>query len=311
MNRPMMDMRAMRDMMRGRGRRGMMSGRGDMAFDGRNPYGSRGGYVTSGRRGRRDRAMEEDMARGMDRERGRGRDRGSNDYGSYDSEYDSRYDNDYGTGEYNTRDSVYGRELYGYYGDTPFEIRRGYSMQDREMDYARGRGRDREMDYDEDMDYARGGRGGGRGRGRDRAMDYAGDYARGGRGRDRGMDYGYDYRGDYGMDYGEGDYKLEKQDIEEWTKKLMKGIDDKEKEMFQKEKVLNKAKEMGVKFEDFTPEEFYVTVLMVYTDYCKTLGSANIDLYLRLAKDWLMDDDVEMKYSEKLASYYDNVVMPE
>ena len=93
MNRPM-DMRTMRDMMRGRGRRGMMSGRGDMAYDGRNPYGSKGGYVTSSRRGRRDRAMESDMARG-----GRGSSRGSNDYGSYDSEYDSRYDNDYATGE--------------------------------------------------------------------------------------------------------------------------------------------------------------------------------------------------------------------
>ena len=272
MNRPM-DMRTMRDMMRGRGRRGMMSGRGDMAMDGRNPYGSRGGYVTSSRHGRRDRAMESDMARG-----GRGSSRGSNDYGSYDSEYDSRYDNDYATGEYNTRDSVYGRELYGYYGDTPFEIRRGYSMRDGGMDYG-----EEDMNYDMRMNYPRGG---------------------------RSRDYGYDYRRDYGMDYGH-DYKLDRQDIEEWTKKLMHGIDEKEKEMFNKEKVLNKAKEMGIKFEDFTPEEFYVTVLMVYTDYCKTLGSANIDLYLRLAKDWLMDDDVEMKHGEKLASYYDNVVMPE
>lgn len=271
MNRPM-DMRTMRDMMRGRGRRGMMSGRGDMAMDGRNRYGSAGGYVSS-RRPRRDRAMESDMARG-----GRGSSRGSNDYGSYDPEYDSRYDNDYATGEYNTRDSVYGRELYGYYGDTPFEIRRGYSMRDGGMDYG-----EEDMNYDMRMNYPRGG---------------------------RSRDYGYDYRRDYGMDYGH-DYKLDRQDIEEWTKKLMHGIDEKEKEMFNKEKVLNKAKEMGIKFEDFTPEEFYVTVLMVFTDYSKTLGSANIDLYLRLAKDWLMDDDVEMKHGEKLASYYDNVVMPE
>lgn len=260
MNRPMMDMRMMRDMARGRRRMNVVGQRTDMAMDGRNRYGSAGGYVSS-RRPRRDRAMEEDMARGMNRG-GRGGNRGSNDYGSYDSEYDSRYDNDYGTGEYNTRDSVYGRELYGYYGDTPFEIRRSYPMRDYNMDYARGGRRD----------------------------------------------YGYDYN--YGMDYGE-DYKLDKQDIEHWTKKLMKDIDDKEKEMFSKEKVLNKAKEMGIKFEEFTPEEYYVTVLMTYTDYCKTLGSANIDLYLRLAKDWLMDDDVEIKYGEKLGAYFDNIVMPE
>ena len=262
-----MDLRMMRDMAR--------NSRGMRSRDGRNPYGSRGGYVVNSRRGRRDRAMDEDMARSMSRG---GRGRGTNDYGSYSTEYDSRYDNDYATGEYNTRDSVYGRELYGYYGDTPFEIRRGYSMRDGGMDYG-----EEDMNYDMRMNYPRGG---------------------------RSRDYGYDYRRDYGMDYGH-DYKLDRQDIEEWTKKLMHGIDEKEKEMFNKEKVLNKAKEMGIKFEDFTPEEFYVTVLMVFTDYSKTLGSANIDLYLRLAKDWLMDDDVEMKHGEKLASYYDNVVMPE
>ena len=160
-----MDLRMMRDMAR--------SGRSMRSRDGRNPYGSSGGYVSS-RRPRRDRAMNEDMARGMNRG-GRGSSRGSNDYGSYGTEYDSNYGADYGTGEYNTRDSVYGRELYGYYGDTPFEIRRGYSMQDRNMDY----GYDREMDY-----------------------------ARGGRGR---RDYGYDYR----MDYGEDETMLSKEELEE------------------------------------------------------------------------------------------------
>ena len=273
MNRPM-DMRTMRDMMRGRGRRGMMSGRGDMAMDGRNPYGSRGGYVTSSRRGRRDRTMESDMARG-----GRGSSRGSNDYGTYDPEYDSRYDNDYATGEYNTRDSVYGRELYGYYGDTPFEIRRGYSMRDGGMDYG-----EEDMNYDMRMNYPRGG---------------------------RSRDYGYDYRRDYGMDYGHGEYKLDKQDIEEWTKKLMQGIDEKEREMLHKEKVLNKAKEMGVKFEEFTPDEFYVAVIMMYSDHNKSFGNANIDTYLRMAKDFMEDPDVAVKYGEKLATYYDCIVLGE
>lgn len=276
-------MRTMRDMMRGRGRRGMMSGRGDMAYDGRNPYGSRGGYVTSSRRGRRDRAMESDMARG-----GRGSSRGSNDYGSYDSEYDSRYDNDYATGEYNTRDSVYGRELYGYYGDTPFEIKRGYSMRDNEMDYARGgRGRDRGMDYAGDYE-------------RNRDMNY--DYARGGR-----RDYGNDYR----MDYGEDETTLSKEELEDWVEELTEKFDAREKEMFKKDKVMKRAEDLGVKFDHFKPEEYYATVVMCYKDYKKTLGSANADIYLKIAKDWLMDDDVEMKHGEKLAAYYDNVVMAE
>ena len=238
MNRPMMDMRMMRDMARGRRRMNVVGRRTDMAMNRRMPYEN---YEMNTHR---------DMPRMKSNQE------------LYETEHNSRRNFDYGTGEYNPRDSIYNRELYGYYGDTPFEIRRSYPMRDYNMDYARGGRRD----------------------------------------------YGYDYN--YGMDYGE-DYKLDKQDIEHWTKKLMKDIDDKEKEMFSKEKVLNKAKEMGIKFEEFTPEEYYVTVLMTYTDYCKTLGSANIDLYLRLAKDWLMDDDVEIKYGEKLGAYFDNIVMPE
>lgn len=253
-----MDLRMMRDMAR--------NSRGMRGRDGRNPYGSRGGYVVSGR-SRRDRA------------------RGRNDYESHNAEYDSNYGADYGTGEYNPRDSVYGRELYGYYGDTPFEIRRNYPMRDREMD----------MNYDREMDYARGGRG------RDRNMDY-GDYARGGR-----RDYGYDYR----MDYGEDETMLSKEELEEWTKELMEDFDTREKEMFKKEKIMKRAEDLGIKFDHFKPEEYYATVVMLYTDYKKTLGTSNVDIYLRLAKDWLMDDDVEMKHGEKLAAYYDNVVMAE
>lgn len=254
-----MDLRMMRDMAR--------SGRSMRSRDGRNPYGSSGGYVSS-RRPRRDRAMNEDMARGMNRG-GRGSSRGSNDYGSYNTEYDSNYGADYGTGEYNTRDSVYGRELYGYYGDTPFEIRRSYPMQDRNMDY----GYDREMDY-----------------------------ARGGRGR---RDYGYDYR----MDYGEDETMLSKEELEEWTEELMEKFDSREKEMFKKEKIMKRAEDLGIKFDHFKPEEYYTTVIMLYKDYKKDLGTSNVDIYLRLAKSWLMDDDVEMKHGEKLAAYYDNVVM--
>ena len=254
-----MDLRMMRDMARNRR---MSSGR-----DGRNQYGSAGGYVSS-RRPRRDRAMNEDMARGMNRG-SRGGNRGSNDYGSYGAEYDSRMDYDYGTGEYNTRDSVYGRELYGYYGDTPFEIRRNYPMRDREMDYARG------------------------GRGRDRNMDYG--------------DYGYDNR----MDYGEDETMLSKEELEEWVEELMQDFDSREKEMFKKDKVMKRAEDLSIKFDHFKPEEYYATAIMLYKDYKKTLGTANVDIYLRLAKDWLMDDDVEMKHGEKLAAYYDNVVMAE
>jgi hypothetical protein len=91
--------------------------------------------------------------------------------------------------------------------------------------------------------------------------------------------------------------------------KLKSKLDPKDKEMFTKEKVMKKAESMGIPFEDFSEEELYLTTLMMYTDYNKTLGSANLDIYMKLAKDWLMDDDVEVKGSEKLAKYYDEIVM--
>ena len=86
------------------------------------------------------------------------------------------------------------------------------------------------------------------------------------------------------------------------SEKTIKGVVD------ELVKTIKKAEEMGIKFEMFTPEEFYITTLMMYTDYCKVLGNASLDIYLRLAKAWLMDDDTQVKAGEKLAVYYDEIV---
>ena len=79
------------------------SRRGMSQRDGRNPYGSRGGYVTSRRRGR-DREM------GMEY-----------DYAKYDSRYDSRYNPDrrgqdghYPYQQYGERNRPMEYEMYGY-----------------------------------------------------------------------------------------------------------------------------------------------------------------------------------------------------
>ena len=63
------------------------------------------------------------------------------------------------------------------------------------------------------------------------------------------------------------------------------------------------------KYNNESKKEFYVTVLMMYTDYCKTLGTANFDVYLKLAKDWLVDDDIAVQGGEKLAAYHDKIVL--
>ena len=236
MNRPMMDYRMMRDMARGRRRMNVVGRRTDMAMNRRMPYEN---YEMNTHR---------DMPRMKSNQE------------LYETEHNSRRNFDYGTGEYNPRDSIYNRELYGYYGDTPFEIRRSYPMRDYNMDYARGGRRD----------------------------------------------YGYDY----GMDYG-GENKLNKEELEEWDHKLMKNMDEKSKEMLKKDRIIKKAEEMGIKFDHFTQDEFYTTVLMMYADHCDSFGSASVETYMRMAKDFLMDDDVAYKHGEKLAVYYDEIVMGE
>lgn len=218
-----------------RGRRGRGRDRAS-GMDGRNPYGSRGGYVTSSRRGR-DRAMDN-----------------RNSHSEYDSRYNSNYDANYGTS-----DGHYDAERYGEYN--------------------------RPMEYEifGEMTY-----------------------------RDRGDYYGGDGRNDYNYEnYGQGynDYALEdpgqeyKKELEEWIKKM------KSKDRFQlsKQEVLNKAKQMGVKFEEFSEEEFYATYLAMITDY-KNVGN-DPHIYLSLAKQFLEDDDIELSPSEKVYAYLNYIVL--
>lgn len=149
--------------------------------------------------------------------------------------------------------------------------------------------------------------------------DYArgGDYRRGSR-----MDYGYDMRGrgrmrDYGYDYGYydddyGDYgeTLSEKELEEWNKKLFEQLDEREKQMFSKDAIMQRIHQTGKSMEGFGEKELYTTMLMLLTDYKMSLP-ANPDTYLRLAYDWLNDKDVAVKGAEKLARYFDNVVMDE
>ena len=163
--------------------------------------------------------------------------------------------------------------------------------------------------YEGGRSYARGGnRGGGnRGGGQSRRggmpmyggnsyrYEGEGSYARG-RGRDRGY-----------YDYYDGDY-LEDEDLMEWSKKLMKEVEENDKQFFSKENIERKAEEMGIKFDKFSFPEFYTTALMMYTDYHTTIGSSNMEVYLKLAKDWLCDEDAELQYGEKLSAYYESIV---
>lgn len=220
--------REMRDMARsGRGRdRGM-----DYEMDGRNPYGSRGGYVTS----RRDRGMDYgDMARGRDY---------GYDYGDYAG-------SDYARG--------------GDRGKYPFELEGTV-----EMDFARRRNSRGQFMRD-------------------------GHYPM----------YPPMYM-DYGMDYGE---KLSEEDLKEWYDELCEEIPEQYKHLYKKEKIEEVAKQMQVQFNEFKPMELVVTTTMLATDYPKSVGFADINRNVAMAKEWLEDKDSNLKGAMKLSAYYDNVV---
>lgn len=209
--------------------------------------------------------------------------------------------------------------------------RRDMARRRRVRDMRARRDRARDMGYDSaydraydrgyygsdgaDYDYA------GRGRGDSaRRRGDRGDYA------DYG-DYGYDMESDYarrrdrarrrrdsrrgGRDYASDEDYLEDDELMEWAKELLKDVEEKDKQMMTRENIIKRAKEMGIEFEDFTEDELVVTTLVMYTDYSKTLGSGNIDLFIKLAKDWLCDEDAEVQYGEKLAVYYEEIVTGE
>jgi hypothetical protein len=120
-----------------------------------------------------------------------------------------------------------------------------------------------------------------------------------------------DYRGDYNY-YGDyGEETLTEDELCDWYDELVEELEPNEKEMFKMEKIESRAKEMGVHFKEFSPEALAVTTVMLYDDYKDTLGKGNLDLYIKLAKDWMEDEDAELQGEEKLTAYKDSIVMPE
>lgn len=132
----------------------------------------------------------------------------------------------------------------------------------------------------------------------------------------RGRDYGYPMRDrhyppyDYGYPYDDyGDYgeTLSEKELDHWCEKLKKQLDDQEKQMFHKDMIAQKAKSMGMQMQGFGEKELEVVTLMLYDDFKRTLGR-NPDTYIKLAYDWLNDQDSELKGAQKLAVYHDEIV---
>ena len=94
-----------------------------------------------------------------------------------------------------------------------------------------------------------------------------------------------------------------KHKLREWKEKL------KQKSLFNlpEQDVINQAKQMGVKFEEYNEEEFLTTYYMLMSDL--KLDSINSpQAYMILAKQWLEDKDAELQGAEKLSAYYCEIV---
>lgn len=232
------------------------------------------------------------MSRGRGRGRGRRGDRGM-DYGMYPEMRDGRVIRSYPT--------IHPQGDYA--GDMNYDMARHEDM--RSMDYRGGDYRSGQMMGDGHYMH-------GRQSGYEPVefMGYCQGYYGSPQDYGRGRDYGYDMRGrrDYGYDdYGDYGETLSDDELKHWEHKLMGELDDREKQMFNKDTIMQKAKQMGKPMEHFGEKELYVATLMCYTDYKGSIG-ANPDMAMKLAYDWLSDKDVAVKGAEKLATYYDCIV---
>ena len=111
---------------------------------------------------------------------------------------------------------------------------------------------------------------------------------------------------DYRRDYSEEDMEKEYEEkLHEWISKLKK----KDKFNLPKEEVIKKAKEMNVKFTNFDETELYAVYLMLVSDFRQL--SSEPHRYIAMAKEWLEDDDIARKGSEKVCAYLYSIVLGE
>lgn len=166
----------------------------------------------------------------------------------------------------------------------PYGSRGGYVVS------RRGRGRDRDMRGDYERDYARYDR------------EYDRDYAR----YDRDYEYDREYRSrDYARyDYAEEDEEY-KEDLEEWSEKLKR----KDRFKIPKEQIIQRAKSMGVKFDEYEEDEFLTAYYYVMNAYPTTTNDYNV--YLKMAKEFLEEKDIAVSPSEKLCIYMYKIVKGE
>lgn len=199
--------------------------------DMRNPYGSRGGYVVSDRRGR-------------------------------DYEYE-RMGNMARNGEYSSSQTDRYHPMYDYAEGRNYNQSSGQSSRDN--------------DYYGDMNYY--------------PVRRMGTF---------------DYNTYGGRDYGEDEYRLTPTEIRKWEKELKSSGGS----AFTVDQVRQVAQQYGIRFDEFTPELLTTITNMMYSDY-KDSVRGDINVYVKMAKDFLCDEDFDGEPEEKAYLYYNAIVNKE
>ena len=106
--------------------------------------------------------------------------------------------------------------------------------------------------------------------------------------------------------------RLTHRELKHWKNSII-NFDGTHGGRFNHEEVEEHAHQMGIDFTHYSPYELCMTANMLYSDYGQVLSryipSHDIKCYIHLAKAFLEDKDTAVKGWEKLAKYYDEIVI--
>lgn len=104
----------------------------------------------------------------------------------------------------------------------------------------------------------------------------------------------------------DGHYRLSNKDIKKWEKGL-ENADGTRGKKWEVDQVRQIAQQQGIRFEEYSPELFTAVMNMHYSLYCKVLGG-DANMYAKLTKAWLEDDNFEGEPEEKAMLHYKMIV---
>ena len=105
------------------------------------------------------------------------------------------------------------------------------------------------------------------------------------------------------------DYASMKNEYEEDLKRWISRLKRKTNSQYSMKDIIEQAKQMGARFDEYNEDEFYAVYLAKLSDY-PFLGSEP-KVYIKMAKAFFEDDDIEVSPSEKLCIYFYKIVKGE